>query len=173
MKLYLVDDNADLVSEWERVFSEFPEVEIVCDNMLNVAECAIVSPANSFGYMDGGIDLAYSNYFGWDLEKKVKKAIDQLPEAILPVGSSIIVKTGHIRIPYIIVAPTMRMPEEVKAANAYFAMSAILRTASKNLDKINKLFCPGLGTGVGKIPFDEAANEMANAYKKLKQQLKF
>ena len=172
MKLYLVDDNADLVSEWEKAFSEFPEVEVLCDNILNVAECAIASPANSFGYMDGGIDLVYSNYFGWDLEKRVKKAIDELPEAFLPVGSSIIVKTGHIRIPYLIVAPTMRMPEEVKAANAYFAMSAILRTALKNLNKINKLFCPGLGTGVGKIPFDEAAKEMANAYKKFKQQLK-
>lgn len=26
-----------------------------------------VSPANSFGFMDGGIDLAYSLHFGWQM----------------------------------------------------------------------------------------------------------
>lgn len=26
-----------------------------------------VSPANSFGFMDGGIDMAYSLHFGWQL----------------------------------------------------------------------------------------------------------
>lgn len=26
-----------------------------------------VSPANSFGFMDGGIDMAYSLHFGWQM----------------------------------------------------------------------------------------------------------
>ena len=26
-----------------------------------------VSPANSFGFMDGGIDAAYSRHFGWQM----------------------------------------------------------------------------------------------------------
>jgi len=26
-----------------------------------------VSPANSFGFMDGGIDMAYSSRFGWQM----------------------------------------------------------------------------------------------------------
>ena len=28
---------------------------------------AIVSPANSFGFMDGGIDYCYSEHFGWQM----------------------------------------------------------------------------------------------------------
>ena len=28
---------------------------------------AIVSPANSFGFMDGGIDMVYSKRFGWQM----------------------------------------------------------------------------------------------------------
>jgi hypothetical protein len=31
---------------------------------------AILSPANSFGFMDGGIDLLYSNFFGWELQDR-------------------------------------------------------------------------------------------------------
>lgn len=26
-----------------------------------------VSPANSFGFMDGGIDMVYSRHFGWQM----------------------------------------------------------------------------------------------------------
>lgn len=29
--------------------------------------CDKVSPANSFGFMDGGIDMAYSVHFGWQM----------------------------------------------------------------------------------------------------------
>ena len=39
-------------------------------------ECdAMVSPANSFGFMDGGLDYALSERFGWDLEKRLQKII--------------------------------------------------------------------------------------------------
>ncbi|MBK7630526.1 MAG: macro domain-containing protein [Ignavibacteriales bacterium] len=168
MELYLVDNNYSLVKELENAFSNFPEVKVHYGNILDVAEFAFVSPANSFGHMDGGIDLVYSNYFGWDLERKVKNTIDQLTDAMLPVGSSIIVETNHPKIPFLIVSPTMRMPEVVPASNAYFAMSAILKITHQNSDKIKKVYCPGLGTGVGHIPFDKAANEMANAYSKYK-----
>ena len=147
MELFLVDNNYDVVKELENAFSKFSEVKILHANILDIAECAIVSPANSFGFMDGGIDLVYSNYFGWDLERKVQSAIDRLPNAILPVGSSIIVETNHPKIQYLIVSPTMRMPEVVPASNAYFAMSATLKIAFQNSDKIKKVFCPGLGTG--------------------------
>jgi O-acetyl-ADP-ribose deacetylase (regulator of RNase III) len=35
----------------------------------------IVSAANSFGLMDGGIDYAISTFFGWDLQRRVQKVI--------------------------------------------------------------------------------------------------
>ena len=171
MELILVDTNDELVSEWRKAFLSFPEVKIFCDNILNVAECAVVSPANSFGRMDGGIDLIYADYFGWDLEERVMDAIDRLPGAILPVGSSIIINTNHKRIPYLIVSPTMRTPEIVPSSHAYFALSSTLKVTHQYAEKIDKIFCPGLGTGVGRIPYSDAANEMAKAYSNFVNQI--
>ena len=35
---------------------------------LTTSLCTLqVSPANSFGFMDGGIDMAYSQHFGWQM----------------------------------------------------------------------------------------------------------
>jgi hypothetical protein len=150
LELILVDTNDELVSEWRKAFSSFPEVKIFCDNILNVAECSAVSPANSFGRM---------------------AAIDRLPGAILPVGSSIIINTNHKRIPYLIVSPTMRTPEIVPSSHAYFALSSTLKVTHQYAEKIDKIFCPGLGTGVGRIPYSDAANEMAKAYSKFVNQI--
>ena len=171
MELILVDNEIDLVNEWQKAFSPYPEVKIFCDKILNVAECSVVSPANSFGRMDGGIDLVYSNFFGWDLEERVMDAIDRLSGAILPIGSSIIVNTNHTKIPWLIVSPTMRTPEPVPSSHAYFAMNSTLKVAHQHPDKIKKIFCPGLGTGVGRISYSDAANEMAKAYDKFSNQI--
>ena len=37
-------------------------------------EC-VVSPANSYGLMDGGYDLAISDWFGWEIAEKVQAYI--------------------------------------------------------------------------------------------------
>ncbi len=71
-------------------------------------------------------------------------------------------------IPYMISAPTMVFPEQVPANNCFFAMSAILRTASRHPDVVADVYCPGLATGTGEVPPDDAAREMALAYGKWK-----
>jgi O-acetyl-ADP-ribose deacetylase (regulator of RNase III) len=167
MNLVLVDHEPDLVACWKKEFDSFPEVEIYCDDILAIAHNAIVSPANSYGFMDGGIDQLYLDYFGVQIQVLVQDAISRRREGYLPVGSSVVVTTGDSRIPYLVVSPTMLMPEKVPAANCYFAMASSLRAASAT-PKITHLFCPGLGTGVGGVPFDIAALEMANAYRKWK-----
>ena len=64
MELWLVDINQELVEAWRNEFRGFDEVNLVCGNILRIAENTIVSPANSYGYMDGGIDLEYTYHFG-------------------------------------------------------------------------------------------------------------
>ena len=59
MQLNLIDINSSLVSAWTDAFAEFPEVNIREGDILKVAEDCVVSPANSYGYMDGGIDAVY------------------------------------------------------------------------------------------------------------------
>jgi O-acetyl-ADP-ribose deacetylase (regulator of RNase III) len=61
MRLHLVDVQPDVVSAWREAFSVFPEVTIRQGDILGVAVNTIVSPANSHGFMDGGIDAQYTS----------------------------------------------------------------------------------------------------------------
>jgi len=170
MKLNLVDYSANLVEEWRLSFSEFPEVAIFQDDILELAECAVVSPANSQGFMDGGVDKAYRDFFGKQIEMDVQSAIECKFNGILPVGSAIVISTGHPRIQWLVVAPTMEFPEPVPAITSGRALYAALR-ASHRHGRISNLFCPGLATGVGRVHCSDAAREMASAYSDWKTSL--
>lgn len=167
MKLHLYDIDPKLVKEWNEAFSGEENVLIKSGNILDHAYNTLVSPANSHGYMDGGIDRLYKQYFGSTIEGKVQENILKHPMKYLPVGESIIIPTGHEKIKYLIVAPTMIMPEATDAEASYRAMKAIIRCALKNSNQVNNVFCPGLGTGVGMVPPNEAAKAMAKAWKEL------
>ncbi|HHJ17281.1 MAG TPA: AraC family transcriptional regulator [Gammaproteobacteria bacterium] len=169
MKLHLVDTMPEMVTAWDRVFSGAPDVEICHGNILDFAEDTIVSPANSYGYMDGGIDKVYRDHFGIKIEKIVQDAIVKTGKSYLPVGSSLMVKTGDEKIPLMIIAPTMFLPEAVKSQNCFYAMSAILNIYSKSKENIKNIYCPGLGTGVGQVDPIESAKEMKAAYLKWHQ----
>jgi O-acetyl-ADP-ribose deacetylase (regulator of RNase III) len=171
MQLFLVDLNPYLIKAWKDSFADFPEVQIIQGDILSLAENTIVSPANSYGIMDGGIDLAYKDHFGDVVQKNVHIEISRKYNGFLPVGSAVIAETGDKRTPYIISAPTMETPGPVPDANAYFAMSAILKIAREHKGIIQKVFCPGLGTGTGSIDEVSAAREMAGAYRKTTQVL--
>src|SRR5262249_59304991 len=110
MNLHLIDLNERLVEAWGVVFQQFPEVTIQQGDLLAVAENCVVSPANSYGFMDGGIDAAYRAFFGAQIETAVQDAIARRPEGHLPVGASLVVRTGHQRVPFMIVAPTITLP---------------------------------------------------------------
>ena len=86
------------------------------------------------------------------------------PEGHLPVGASIVIRTGHHHVPFLIVAPTMTVPEMAESGNCYRAMRAILRVAGSAAQVGHNVYCPGLATGVGMVPPQEAANAMARAY---------
>ena len=70
----------------------------------------MVSPANSFGFMDGGIDALYLKHFGSQLQGQLQQAIQTRHHGELLVGAAEVIETGSKRIPYLIAAPTMRVP---------------------------------------------------------------
>jgi O-acetyl-ADP-ribose deacetylase (regulator of RNase III) len=70
---------------------------------------SIVSPANSFGYMRGGIDGFYTKKFGPGVEKDVQDLIKSEHDGEMLVGKAEIVETGDKNIPFCISAPTMRI----------------------------------------------------------------
>lgn len=165
MRLHLVDYNGHLVNAWVKAFAQFPEVTIEQGDLLAVAEHCVVSPANSYGFMDGGIDAAYRVFFGAQIEQTVQEAVGRRPEGHLPVGASLVVRTGHHRVPYMIVAPTMVVPEQVESNHCYRAMRAVLRIAGSDAEVGRDVYCPGLATGVGFVPPENAAAMMMQAYR--------
>jgi len=170
MKLILVDPNPSLCASFEEQFRGMPDVEVVYGGFeeLPVFDC-MVSAANSFGLMDGGVDAAIARYFGPELVQRVQQRIlaEYLGEQ--PVGTSLLVETGHPEHPYVAHTPTMRVPMPIMATDhVYLAMWAMLlavRKHNQSADRpIHTVACPGLGTATGRMPFDEAARQMALAY---------
>lgn len=155
--------------EWSNYFAEFDNVEVSHGDILRDTADAIVSPANSFGYMDGGLDLIYSQHFGWDLEKRLRQHLLDEHDGELPVGQAVIVETGRDDIRYLISAPTMRVPMKIEnSVNVYLAFRAVLRAVRKfneeNPGAIKSFLCPALGTGEGQMPYRRCAWQMYYAY---------
>lgn len=169
MKIILAGLSAKLLHAWTTFFGEEKEVTIIEADITKVKCDATVSPANSFGFMDGGLDYALSERFGWDLEKKLQQLIKDLPEGELLVGQAILLETGDDDVPFLISAPTMRIPTNFNidtSVNAYLAMKAILIKA-KSDSRINSVSIPGLCTGVGRMQPMIAARQMFQAYKEI------
>ncbi|MEM6529188.1 MAG: macro domain-containing protein [Chloroflexota bacterium] len=130
----------------------------------------MVSAANSFGLMDGGVDAAITRFFGFQLMQRVQLRIIKEFFGEQPVGTSIIVETKNEKHPYIAHTPTMRVPLDIRNTDhVYNAMAAMLRAVHHhNLTaerKIITIACPGLGTATGRVPADQAARQMALAYR--------
>ncbi|MGB1285993.1 MAG: macro domain-containing protein [Aggregatilineales bacterium] len=172
LKLLLVNPEEDLCLAWEEYFRDLPDVEIYRGTFQEIeAYDCLVSPANSFGIMDGGIDRAITEFFGVQLMQRVQRRImdDYLGEQ--PVGTCMIVETGHNTPRYLAHTPTMRVPMTVSETdNAYTAMWALLTAIHRHNQtdehKIKRVLCAGLGTGIGAIPADKAAAQMAVAYRR-------
>ncbi len=171
IKLILVDPQPALCAAWREHFAGLSSVEVVNGYFEKLSEFdCMVSAANSFGLMDGGVDLAIVRFFGRALEQRVQKHILETYLGEQPIGTSFIIETGHEKHPYIAHTPTMRIPMTIALTdNVYVAMWAMLLavyqhnlTAAK---KIRSIACPGLGTATGQVPYDEAARQMAVAYR--------
>ena len=172
MKLILCDKNLMLCSEWLELFKNEPGVKVICSNFKSVPEYdCIVSPANSFGIMDGGFDLALVNYFGQELMERVQDKIRAEYAGEQPVGTCLIVETGNKKHPYLAHTPTMRIPHIIREYDTvYNAMRAMLLAVQKHSD-IKIVLCTGLGTVTGKVSPAVAAKQMYMAYKSVMQPL--
>src|SRR5437667_6826723 len=116
----LRDIDGDVVCAWQKYFKGIANVQISHGDILEKSAHAIVSPANSFGYMDGGIDLIYLNRFGYELQNRLQAHLRDEHDGELPVGQATIVETFDPKMPYLVSAPTMRIPMNVSdSINAY------------------------------------------------------
>jgi O-acetyl-ADP-ribose deacetylase (regulator of RNase III) len=172
IQLVLVDPGTAVCAAWEERFTGLPNVSVVNGRFeeLPAFDC-MVSAANSFGLMDGGVDLAIVRFFGDALRERVAARIADEYLGEQPVGTSLIIETGNPAHPYIAHTPTMRLPMRVARTDyAYLAMWAMLLAVRRHnrasvQPPINVVACPGLCTATGRMPPEEFARQMALAYR--------
>src|SRR5262245_39700765 len=75
VKMLLAALDDELAEAWERHCGDLPDVTVHRGSILDLEVDAVVSPANSFGFMDGGIDHLYSDRFGWHVQEGLQELI--------------------------------------------------------------------------------------------------
>lgn len=165
----LRDCNPAVVDAWAAHFAGVDQVRVQPGDIFQDEADALVSPANSFGFMDGGIDLAFSEQFGWHLQARVQERIRRDFHGELLVGQAFVVPTLDAVWPHLICAPTMRVPADVSGTpNAFLAFrAALLAVQAHNASggsPIRRVACPGLGTAIGRMAPDVCARQMRAAY---------
>lgn len=143
-------------------------------SVLDVSTEAVVSPANSYGWMRGGIDAIYARAFP-EVEQNVRSAVLAYHGGELPIGDSVIVPTGEPAPAWLISAPTMREPGErlpEDTVHPYLAARAVfLQWRDGKLEHgvevrrvVDTIAMPGLGTGVGGVSPETCARQVAAAW---------
>lgn len=165
MQIILTSVEAPLYAAWEEYCSDLGGVTLHQGSILDVACDAVVSPANSFGFMDGGIDMLYTWHFGWQVQERLQQRIVEKHHGELLVGAAEIVETDNESIPFVIAAPTMRVPMTLHpdTTHPYLAARAVLLLVKHGVfthgpyigerigDFVQRIAFPGLGTGVGHV----------------------
>lgn len=162
MKVVFCDTNEAVVVAWQQALAGIADVEIQHRNILELSLDAVVAPGNSFGFMTGGIDLAYAKFFP-GIEDQVRSFCASRKFGELLVGDAIATTTNSTQIPWLIYAPTMRVPTVIMdVADVYLATRAALSEALRH-ENIRRVGLPGMGTGTGMVHPLAAARCMKRA----------
>ena len=183
--LVFLDTKENFKNSIEKSFHGVPDVVARIGRFESVPreDTAFVSPANCRLFFDGGLDYTLSRVMFPGMEADVNKALYEthcrFPDAgnvsllgrpYLGLGSTILLRVQPAFNSYVLVSPTMLMPQDVSATqNAYTAMLAILRACQSHNQARNRIpfrFCiiPALCCGYGKMNVEDAARQCRRAY---------
>ncbi|MEM3555761.1 MAG: macro domain-containing protein [Candidatus Micrarchaeia archaeon] len=140
-------------------------IKVVKGDLTEVEADSIVNPANSFGYMGGGVALAIKRKGGEEIERE---AVSKSP---IPVGKAVITTAGKLKAKFVIHTPTMVRPAgETSVEKVKEATLAALLCAEEN--ELKSIAFPGMGTGVGGLSYENAAESMVNSIKEFAKRRK-
>lgn len=171
--LWLVHPDDAMGDAFRTRFAGLPNVRVVRGRFedLRPHDC-FVTAGNAFGLMTAGIDAAVARRFGDGIMRRVQHRIMSDYFGEQPVGTAFVVPTGDRAIPFLCHAPTMRVPGNIDGTDKVYSATwaALLAVAAHNAagnERIGVAALPAMGTGFGGVPFDEAARQMAAAYRHL------
>jgi O-acetyl-ADP-ribose deacetylase (regulator of RNase III) len=107
-----------------------------------------------------------------NIETRLQQHIAEQHDGELPVGQAAVLATEHGVIAFLVSAPTMRVPGDIRSTvNAYLAFRAALLAVRRHNAacgagaRIRSLLSPALGTGIGRMSHARAARQMVAAYR--------
>jgi len=165
MRLFLRDINADLCEAWRTSFADVVDVEIEHGDIFRSPVDAVVSPANSFGYMTGGIDAHLVRVLGNEMHMDIRQQVALQPFGELLVGNAIVVPVQDSTMSnFVIAAPTMRTPGPTTQLACFLSTRAAIYAALAMSESIRTVAMPGMGTLTGQVPPAMAAQAMRQGY---------
>lgn len=173
--LYLLAVKDEQAEAFHMAFADIADAEIVREDFCNFMEAhpavdGIVSPANSFGMMTGGLDRALRDFFGMDLQDAVRETILTEHFGEQTVGTSIALDIPGFPGKKLFHTPTMRTPSVIlDYQTVYLCMRSALMEAIKA--EVEHLVVPAFGGSTGRVPADIIAQNMRTAYDQIREQL--
>ncbi|EEU9596995.1 macro domain-containing protein [Escherichia albertii] len=172
IKLILSAPVHEMAEAFKRVFANADNVDVVEKTFEAIPEFdCMVSAANSFGLMDGGVDAAITAFFGTQLQTRVQNHILREYLGEQPVGTAFVIETGDNNHPWLVHAPTMRVPLTIDGTDAVYnaTWAALLAIFQHNKNattdrKIKTVVFPAMGAGCGQVPFESVARQMKQAW---------
>jgi O-acetyl-ADP-ribose deacetylase (regulator of RNase III) len=170
MYIVFISLNKVWTDELRKLLEAQESITIIHGNVKDLprTNTTFVSPANSLGFMDGGIDYVYSRVMFSGVENAVQQKIAEigkktaLGRPYLPIGQAIAVPTSTPTA-HLIAAPTMFLPHDVsKTQNAYASTLAALALHAKYAPETT-LVLTSHCCGYGKMDEAESAKQMIQA----------
>ncbi|MFF4540043.1 ADP-ribosyltransferase domain-containing protein [Streptomyces aureus] len=170
LRVVLTDVNERVVEAWRAAFADTPGIEIRKGSILDEDVDAWVTPTNSRGRMDGGVDAVIKRYLGSGIQVRVQRAIRDRFAGPMPVGSAVCVPSGATVPRYLISTPTMVRSSENVSATMNVALAcaaafqAVHRQNRKKPGSIRSVALVGMGAQTGQVPARVCANLMWTGY---------
>jgi O-acetyl-ADP-ribose deacetylase (regulator of RNase III) len=174
MRFIIATRGKETADEIRWISRGAPDLEVHLGSFESIPSFDCVATAgNSFGLMDAGMDLAVLKFFGQHLQEAIQTRIIEDFCGEQPVGTAFLVETGRIDHPYVVHAPTMRVPMNIAGTDhVYLATWATLlavrqhnRSAAR---RIETLVCPAFGAGTGGVAAIEVGFQMNLAWQHFK-----
>lgn len=177
IELWLVHPGEEACAAFTERFAGLPDVRVVQARFESLPphDC-FVTAGNGFGVMTAGIDAAVVAFHGEGLMERVQRRIIDEYLGEQPVGTCFIEPTGTPGYPFVAHTPTMRMPGPISGSDAVYRAAwaallaiyhhnAAIRRGDADEAEIVTVAMPALGAGFGGMALDEAARQMAAAYR--------
>ncbi|MFI8339187.1 ADP-ribosyltransferase domain-containing protein [Streptomyces sp. NPDC085639] len=170
LRVVLTDVNEHVVQAWRAAFAGTPGIEIRRGSILDEDVDAWVTPTNSRGRMDGGVDAVIKRYLGSGIQVRVQRAIRDRFAGAMPVGSAVCVPSGAAVPRFLISTPTMVQSSQNVSATLNVALAcaaafqAVHRQNRKAPGSIRSVALVGMGAQTGRVPARVCANLMWTGY---------